>query len=594
MGAEVTFAGTPPDQLRLVEETLSPIESGEAVPLAVHGGGAPGPRIRALAFAGVEDSLSVLDEDSPAHTVEEAEVATLTFIGRHAVTLWRDMVVRWPFSAEMRHGSSHALAHLRALRPISIARHVYDTGITAIPIVALIAFLISVIVAYMSAQQLRSFGAEIFVVDLVTIGVLRELGVLLTSIIVAGRSGSAFAAEIGSMKLNEEVDALQATGVDPFEALVLPRVLGLVIALPLLTVVADLVGLVGGAVLVRFPAAHAARPVRQPGEPGDLAHHLLGRRHQGSRVRRAHCDGRHPQGHAGARLLARARPAHHRRGRPGHLPGDTGRCALCGAFHGDRRLIYPVLEVRGLVNRFGSQVVHEGLDMEVREDEVFGIVGGSGTGKSVLLRSILGLQRPQAGMIRIEGHDITQLSGDALRAVKARYGVTFQQGALYSALNVLQNVQLPMVEHLPALSPSARDELAMLKIRLVGLPAEAARKYPAELSGGMVKRAALARALALDPRLLFLDEPTSGLDPIGAAEFDELMLYLQKQLRLTVVMITHDLDSIFRTCNRVGVIVDRRMETDTLERIVDHPNPWIQAYFHGERASIHLKVAHGA
>ena len=252
-----------------------------------------------------------------------------------------------------------------------------------------------------------------------------------------------------------------------------------------------------------------------------------------------------------------------------------------------------VLQVHGLVNRFGAQVVHDGLDMEVQEDEVFGIVGGSGTGKSVLLRSILGLQRPQAGTIRIEGHDITQLSGAALRAVKARYGVTFQQGALYSSLNVLQNVQLPMVEYLP-LAPEARDELAMLKIRLVGLPADAARKYPAELSGGMVKRAALARALALDPRLLFLDEPTSGLDPIGAAEFDELMLYLQRQLRLTVVMITHDLDSIFRTCNRVGVIVDRRMEVDTLERIVDHPHPWIQAYFHGERASIHLKVAHGA
>ncbi len=240
-------------------------------------------------------------------------------------------------------------------------------------------------------------------------------------------------------------------------------------------------------------------------------------------------------------------------------------------------MTYPVLEVRGLVNRFGSQVVHDGLDMEVHEDEVFGIVGGSGTGKSVLLRSVLGLQRPQAGTIHLEGHDITQLSGAALRAVKARYGVTFQQGALYSALTVLQNVQLPMVEYLQELSTVARDELAMLKIRLVGLPADAARKYPAELSGGMIKRAALARALALDPRLLFLDEPTSGLDPISAAEFDELMLYLQRQLRLTVVMITHDLDSIFRTCNRVGVIVDHKMETDTLESIVDHPNPWIQA-----------------
>jgi phospholipid/cholesterol/gamma-HCH transport system ATP-binding protein len=250
-------------------------------------------------------------------------------------------------------------------------------------------------------------------------------------------------------------------------------------------------------------------------------------------------------------------------------------------------LIYPILEVRGLVNHFGNQVVHEGLDMEVREDEIFGIVGGSGAGKSVLLRSILGLQRPQAGIIRIEGRDITQMSPAQLRAIKARYGVTFQQGALFTALTVLQNVQLPMIEHLD-ISEHALDELAMLKVRLVGLPDDAARKYPSQLSGGMVKRAALARALALDPLLLFLDEPTSGLDPISAAEFDELILYLQKQLRLTVVMITHDLDTIFRTCNRVGVIVDRHMEVDTLERIVEHTNPWIQAYFHGERAKARM------
>ena len=226
MGAEVTFAGAPPDQLRLVDETLSPLEAGGAVPLAIHG-----------------------DKGIPAHPVEEAEAETLALIGRRAVILWRDMIGALAFLGKLSSTAFHALAHLRALRPISVARHVYDTGITAIPIVALIAFLISVIIAYMSAQQLRSFGAEIFVVDLVTIGVLRELGVLLTAIVVAGRSGSAFAAEIGSMKLNEEVDALQATGVDPFEALVLPRVLGLVISLPLLAVVADLVGLVGGAVL---------------------------------------------------------------------------------------------------------------------------------------------------------------------------------------------------------------------------------------------------------------------------------------------------------------------------------------------------------
>jgi phospholipid/cholesterol/gamma-HCH transport system ATP-binding protein len=256
-------------------------------------------------------------------------------------------------------------------------------------------------------------------------------------------------------------------------------------------------------------------------------------------------------------------------------------------------LIYPALEVEGLVNRFGRQVVHDGLSMQVRADEVFGIVGGSGSGKSVLLRTILGLQRPLAGVVRIAGADVTRMSEPQLRHIKARYGVTFQQGALFTGLTVLQNVQLPMLEHLE-LEPAALAELAMLRIRLVGLPADAASKYPAELSGGMVKRAALARALALDPGLLFLDEPTSGLDPVSAAAFDELVLYLQKQLRLTIVMITHDLDTIFRTCNRVGVIVDGRMESDTLERIVEHPHPWIQAYFHGERARARLGAAHGA
>ena len=254
----------------------------------------------------------------------------------------------------------------------------------------------------------------------------------------------------------------------------------------------------------------------------------------------------------------------------------------------------PVVEVRGLVNRFGPQVVHDGLDMRIEADEVFGIVGGSGSGKSVLLRTILGLQRPSAGTVLIHGRDIMRLPEAELRPIKARYGVAFQSGALYSGLTVLQNVQLPMLEYLE-LPADALEGLARLKIRLVGLPEEAAGKYPAELSGGMVKRAAIARALALDPALLFLDEPTSGLDPVSAAAFDELVLFLQRELRLTIVMITHDLDSIFRTCNRVGVIVEKRMESDTLERIVEHPHPWIQAYFHGERARARLAGrAHGA
>jgi phospholipid/cholesterol/gamma-HCH transport system ATP-binding protein len=242
-----------------------------------------------------------------------------------------------------------------------------------------------------------------------------------------------------------------------------------------------------------------------------------------------------------------------------------------------------VVEAHGIVSRFGAQVVHSELDMEVEEGEVFGVVGGSGAGKSVLLRTLLGLRRPQAGTVKLYGREPSTLTGRALRELKASYGVTFQEGALFTALTVLQNVQLPMIEH-GALSGAALDELARLKVHLVGLPPDAAAKYPAQLSGGMVKRAALARALALDPKLLFLDEPTSGLDPISAAAFDELLVYLQRELKLTVVMITHDLDTIYRTCNRVGVIVDGRMISDTLAAIVANPHPWIKAYFRGERA----------
>jgi phospholipid/cholesterol/gamma-HCH transport system ATP-binding protein len=242
-----------------------------------------------------------------------------------------------------------------------------------------------------------------------------------------------------------------------------------------------------------------------------------------------------------------------------------------------------LLEVEGIVTRFGTQTVHAGLDMRVEQGEVFGVIGGSGTGKSVLLRTILGLRRPDAGSVRFLGRELTQLSEAELYELKASYGVTFQEGALFSALTLQQNVQLPMIEHLD-LSPRTLDELALLKIRLVGLPLDAALKYPSQLSGGMVKRAALARALALDPLLLFLDEPTTGLDPISAAAFDELLIYLQRQLKLTVVMITHDLDTIFRTCSRVGVIVEGRMISDTLAGIVNNPHPWIQAYFGGDRA----------
>lgn len=242
-----------------------------------------------------------------------------------------------------------------------------------------------------------------------------------------------------------------------------------------------------------------------------------------------------------------------------------------------------VIQVRGVVNRFGTQVVHDGLDVDIESGEVFGIVGGSGSGKSVLLRTMLGLQKPAAGSVRIEGAEITRQPDRDLVAVKRRYGVMFQRGALFSSLSVAQNIELPIREHFP-MPDEAVAELALLRVRMVGLEEADAAKYPAQLSGGMTKRAALARALALDPAILFLDEPTSGLDPISAAAFDRLVLDLQRGLSLTVVMITHDLDTIYRVCNRVGVIVDGKMITGTLDEIVRNEHPWIQDYFHGERS----------
>lgn len=243
----------------------------------------------------------------------------------------------------------------------------------------------------------------------------------------------------------------------------------------------------------------------------------------------------------------------------------------------------PVISVRKLVNRFGQQVVHDGVNLDVMPGEVLGIVGGSGSGKSVLLRTMLGLQRPWGGQVLIEGRDITCMTEAELLSVKRRYGVTFQHGALFSSLTVAENIQLPIREYFDA-SPEALAALTELRLRMVGLPVDAGAKLPSQLSGGMVKRAALARALALDPALLFLDEPTAGLDPISAASFDELVSYLHRGLKLTVVMITHDLDTLLATCSRVAVLVDRKIVVDTLGGIMNNPHPWIQEYFHGPRA----------
>ncbi|MFI8717268.1 ABC transporter ATP-binding protein [Stenotrophomonas sp. NPDC077464] len=243
------------------------------------------------------------------------------------------------------------------------------------------------------------------------------------------------------------------------------------------------------------------------------------------------------------------------------------------------------IRVRGLTNRFGSQTVHDRLDLDVRRGEILGVVGGSGTGKSVLMRSILGLRHPDEGEIEVLGVDARSDNRADRLHIERNTGVLFQDGALFSSMTVGENVQVPLKEHHGELPERWHYELALLKVKLAGLPADAINKLPSQLSGGMRKRAGLARALALDPPLLFLDEPTAGLDPIGAAAFDRLIKTLQEALGLTVLLITHDLDTLYAICDRVAVLADRKViATAPLHEIEQLDHPWIQEYFHGPRA----------
>ena len=249
----------------------------------------------------------------------------------------------------------------------------------------------------------------------------------------------------------------------------------------------------------------------------------------------------------------------------------------------------PVIRVRGLVTRFGTQTIHDGLDLDVRRGEVLGVVGGSGTGKSVLLKTIIGLIRPAAGTIQVLGDDTSTLNDAERIALQSRWGVLFQDGALFSSMTVAENIQVPLKEH-TTLDRETIAEVARIKIAMTGLPPEAGLKYPSELSGGMRKRAGLARALALDPEILFLDEPTAGLDPIGASAFDELIKSLQRSLGLTVFMVTHDLDSLRAICDRIAVLIDKRILVDTMAALRQLDQPWIREYFHGPRGRAALGV----
>lgn len=255
-----------------------------------------------------------------------------------------------------------------------------------------------------------------------------------------------------------------------------------------------------------------------------------------------------------------------------------------GSINGNGAEPEVILSARDVTVAFGRNVVLEDLSLDVRRGEILGFVGASGSGKSVLLRTVLGLNKKRAGTIKLFGIDIDKATDDQRLQIDMRLGVLFQHGALFSALTVLENIQVPMREYLDLPTP-LMNELALLKIELVGLSPGAADKYPSELSGGMIKRAALARALALDPDIVFLDEPTSGLDPIGAADFDDLVVKLRDTMGLTVYMVTHDLDSLHSACDRIAVLGNRRVLVEgTLDDMLTVDEPWVKSYFRGKRA----------
>ncbi len=502
-------------------------------------------------------------------------------VGEGAQNVWRSGVDFVTFVGEATLSVGRFATGRAKYLKSDLLQHIEEAGVNALPIVSLISLLIGMIFAFVGVTQLREFGAGIYTANLVAVAMIREMAPIMTAIILAGRTGAAYAAEIGTMKVNEEIDALTTLGINPMDFLVTPRMLALVLMIPALTLYSSLMGIIGGAIVgLSMIDASFVQYVQQT-----IVSVTLGSLFTGlADVRRLRCAGRTrrlPAGNGVRHQRDGGRAGDDTRGRDGYRAHRRGRIGAHHHLHQPGHLMDPStgnaeahIEVRDLTMAYGDFVIQQNLNFTVRRGDIFIIMGGSGCGKSTLLKIMIGLKSPSAGEVCYEGEGFWAAERTRQEELKRKFGTLFQAGALWSGMTLAENVALPLQQY-TRLADAEIRELCAYKLALVGL-AGFEDFYPSEISGGMKKRAGLARAMAMDPDILFFDEPSAGLDPISAKLLDDLILELRDSLGTTVVIVTHELSSIFSIGNNavfLDPITKTQLATGDPKELRDHsPN----------------------